>query len=290
MERTQILEERGKFGLLPTKAIEAARREKTALAPEFIAIIEDLAAGRTEDRSNLPFFAFHLLGEWRDKSACKPILRFLRSPAARLLDDAIAETSQRVMFAVFDGDSGPLRELILDPDADEFVRSRMLEAMAALAWAGEIRRDEATEFLRNCFSAFEHQIGSFVWNGWQSAVALLGVEELVPLVREAFEREFIDPGWLGFCHFERDLRDALQNPDELPPEFRPLDDVIAEFSRWYGFTQARLDEQMRIDDEPALDWSLPEPAVNVHRHVGRNDPCPCGSGRKFKKCCLAEAA
>ncbi len=21
-------------------------------------------------------------------------------------------------------------------------------------------------------------------------------------------------------------------------------------------------------------------------HVGRNDPCPCGSGRKFKKCCL----
>jgi hypothetical protein len=25
-------------------------------------------------------------------------------------------------------------------------------------------------------------------------------------------------------------------------------------------------------------------------HVGRNDPCPCGSGKKFKKCCLATAA
>lgn len=24
----------------------------------------------------------------------------------------------------------------------------------------------------------------------------------------------------------------------------------------------------------------------VARHVGRNDPCPCGSGKKFKKCCL----
>jgi uncharacterized protein YecA (UPF0149 family) len=21
--------------------------------------------------------------------------------------------------------------------------------------------------------------------------------------------------------------------------------------------------------------------------VGRNDPCPCGSGQKFKRCCLA---
>jgi len=26
-----------------------------------------------------------------------------------------------------------------------------------------------------------------------------------------------------------------------------------------------------------------------HPKVGRNDPCPCGSGKKFKKCCGAEA-
>jgi preprotein translocase subunit SecA len=23
--------------------------------------------------------------------------------------------------------------------------------------------------------------------------------------------------------------------------------------------------------------------------VGRNEPCPCGSGKKFKKCCLKDA-
>ena len=26
------------------------------------------------------------------------------------------------------------------------------------------------------------------------------------------------------------------------------------------------------------------PAVNPYVGVGRNDPCPCGSGKKFKKC------
>jgi Mlc titration factor MtfA (ptsG expression regulator) len=26
-----------------------------------------------------------------------------------------------------------------------------------------------------------------------------------------------------------------------------------------------------------------------HKRLGRNSPCPCGSGKKFKKCCLAEA-
>jgi uncharacterized protein YecA (UPF0149 family) len=30
--------------------------------------------------------------------------------------------------------------------------------------------------------------------------------------------------------------------------------------------------------------------VNPLKHVGRNDPCPCGSGKKFKKCCLDKVA
>lgn len=29
-----------------------------------------------------------------------------------------------------------------------------------------------------------------------------------------------------------------------------------------------------------------EPANAINYNVGRNDPCPCGSGKKYKKCCL----
>jgi preprotein translocase subunit SecA len=29
---------------------------------------------------------------------------------------------------------------------------------------------------------------------------------------------------------------------------------------------------------------------HVKKKVGRNDPCPCGSGKKYKKCCGASAA
>ena len=31
----------------------------------------------------------------------------------------------------------------------------------------------------------------------------------------------------------------------------------------------------------------PKPKQAGHK-VGRNDPCPCGSGKKFKKCCMAK--
>ncbi len=33
----------------------------------------------------------------------------------------------------------------------------------------------------------------------------------------------------------------------------------------------------------ALTWGTPEPRSAAR--VGRNDPCPCGSGLKFKRCC-----
>ena len=32
----------------------------------------------------------------------------------------------------------------------------------------------------------------------------------------------------------------------------------------------------------------PEPFVRAQKKVGRNDPCPCGSGKKFKRCCMGK--
>jgi len=29
-----------------------------------------------------------------------------------------------------------------------------------------------------------------------------------------------------------------------------------------------------------------QPLVRRYRRIGRNDLCPCGSGKKFKKCCI----
>lgn len=31
-----------------------------------------------------------------------------------------------------------------------------------------------------------------------------------------------------------------------------------------------------------------KPIVNAGSKIGRNDPCPCGSGKKYKKCCMKQ--
>lgn len=45
------------------------------------------------------------------------------------------------------------------------------------------------------------------------------------------------------------------------------------------------DDEDDWDDEDELGYS--EPYIRQEQKIGRNDPCPCGSGKKYKKCCGA---
>jgi hypothetical protein len=60
-------------------------------------------------------------------------------------------------------------------------------------------------------------------------------------------------------------------------------------ARQYGEQAERLrQEPLRPAASPVL---APQPGPTTRRvKVGRNDPCPCGSGKKFKKCCGSPAA
>ncbi len=53
-----------------------------------------------------------------------------------------------------------------------------------------------------------------------------------------------------------------------------------------------VSEEFRVGFHEEMD-QLREELARRHggesgvQHVGRNDPCPCGSGKKHKKCCGA---
>ncbi len=46
-------------------------------------------------------------------------------------------------------------------------------------------------------------------------------------------------------------------------------------------------EAGRYNEPPVSRDAKPETYVKTEPDVGRNDPCPCGSGKKYKKCCGA---
>lgn len=35
-----------------------------------------------------------------------------------------------------------------------------------------------------------------------------------------------------------------------------------------------------------MDYQNRKPSVREYKKIGRNDKCPCGSGKKFKNCCM----
>jgi Protein of unknown function (DUF1186)/SEC-C motif len=285
---------------LPRTALLAASARRAEMVPLFLEEVEKYLTISAAERSKPTplFFIFHLLGEWRETSAYRPLARLLRSPDDHLdtaLGYSTTETAHRIMTAVFDGDPQPIYDIILDAEADEYVRSRMCEALALLVLQDRLDRAEAAAFLRDCWRNLQPRGVCFVWNGWQSAIAMLGLTELREIVKEAFDREIIDPSWLSFHHFESDLELAVSNPTEPLPshedEFAPFGDTIEELSKWHCFSEKYRQDQERLRDAPLppLFGVLSEPIRNPLRGVGRNDPCPCGSGKKFKKCCLDDA-
>ncbi len=294
MDPMQVIKELGAPGKLPVEAIRAAQADRDTMIPIFLRTIDDFLELRGPVDPNALFFIFHLLGEWREKPAYWPLAVFLRLPRdvlETILGDCITETSHRVMAAVFDGDPDPLYQVIRDPEADEFVRAKMLQTIAIVTRRGELPRGAAAAFLRDCFSQLEPQQDCYVWQGWVDAVAWLGLTELKPLVQQAFQRKSIDPTWLTFKNFEEDLQYTLDHPDAEPlhsdGDISLFGETVAEMSGWDGF-QPKVARNESFDRR--LSGSFGTPHREPLRNVGRNDPCPCGSGKKFKKCCLTSAS
>jgi hypothetical protein len=120
---------------------------------------------------------------------------------------------------------------------------------------------------------------------------MLGMSDLKILVKKAFDQSFIDSHVLGFAHFEQDLRRGIEHPGEPwrpgDHEYSLFGDTVEELSGWYCFTEQYSEDQERWRQQAEANLLLSQPFENPFKGVGRNDPCPCGSGKKFKKCCHA---
>src|SRR5262249_13588102 len=103
--------------------------------------------------------------------------------------------------------------------------------------------------------------------------------EATAIHRQSLEEKLTDDGRLP---------DGWDNElDALARLCGPCDEDLDEFA------EDDLDEfdDQEDDDEPyddplSEDDDAAKPIVRADPKVGRNDPCPCGSGKKFKNCCL----
>jgi len=208
-----------------------------------------------------------------------------------VLGDAITETLRSIVIGSFDGDIARLTAVIDDPSTDDFVRDSLLIAMAYLTRTGRVSKHETREYLAALIDRLDPEIEEPVVAGWVTAVAMLGLDDFVPLVEALFQRAGMEYSVVTLEEFREQLRETLTELDGMAAFERehavPFTDVITELSGWAGFSGEVADADDEISEDDLLSWAAhDQPFINPFRHVGRNDPCPCGSGKKFKKCCL----
>jgi uncharacterized protein YchJ len=129
------------------------------------------------------------------------------------------------------------------------------------------------------------------------------VTELTGTVAELAER--FDMRLEYIVGFVDGIKDALINADELEPkeltadtrlnikiDFEKLYKKMVEYKadhlyslpQWEGIFDAETLKRFYTEQKHSGTYT------RVAEKVGRNDPCPCGSGKKYKKCCGVAAS
>jgi preprotein translocase subunit SecA len=150
---------------------------------------------------------------------------------------------------------------------------------------GEMRRMERAVLLQILDNAWKDHL--LAMDHLRSSVGLRGYAQVDPKVE--YKREGMrtfDLMWKGVDDRVTDIAYRIEEVE---------DDALK--STWHETAAVHADASAAAMSQPAapqVDPSQPgspngdtktEPIRNMGQKVGRNDPCPCGSGKKFKNCC-----
>ena len=291
MDTDRIIARLASAERLPVGVIQTCLSNRDEVVPAFINLLRrcaDTSQERPEEEDAI-FLVVHILAELGEKQAFQPLLDLLsadQSRVERLLGDAVGENLPQILISTFDGNTERLYDVMNDPEVDEFVRYAVFGVWTYFACMGSIDREEARQYLLQGFETLQPVTSSHVWVAWVDAVARLGFEEMRDLVKQAFSEGRLPEWSLHIQDFEDELAAALaaQDREAWMRENRlyPFTDTVGVLSKWHGFSE----DYIRKKGEYEREGQIPDIVTNPYRTVGRNDPCPCGSGKKFKHCCL----
>ena len=215
-----------------------------------------------------PLHAWRTLGQLQAVEAAKPLVRLFE----RLRHDDWLPTELRKAFSLIGPTSIPaIAEFMADRGIEEICRISVPACLEQLAQDHPDHRDE-------CVGVLAHQLSFYATNGTDLnaflvlSLANLKATEAIDVIRKAFAADCIDLTLQGDVE-DVEIAMGLRAVRDTPPP---------DVSLIPGLPRLDLDND---GDEGFGDFPTGT-FTNPFKQIGRNDPCPCGSGKKFKKCCL----
>ena len=233
-------------------------------------------------------YALFLLAEFKEKKAFPLILKMLSIPnldGFDVLGDGVMEKLSSIMVSVFDGDFLGLNEIIENKDIDSYIRNSALETYVYFYQNNLVDKKDLIQFLRKIILLYNYD--DDIYNFILTVIISTHLIEMIPDVKIMFEQDAIDyyirGGYAEFI-------DYLFNYDKFDT-IDIISNIEDNMASWYCFHKEEKDnKEFDYDNmEQAMNEFIKESTnqniINYNK-IGRNDPCPCGSGKKYKKCCL----
>jgi hypothetical protein len=285
---------------LPRDAIREARQHREQIIPRLIQSIQSataIASSGHVPEGNAHFYALFLLTEFQAREALPAIIEAISLPGElpfEMFGDAITESLPAILAALAVDRPELLDELIRNRSLNEYVRWAAADTFLYWVRDGRITRDLAVEHLRSHLREAIEGDDAEVATGLVTALSHYSPREALNELREVFECRLVDDGFISVKEVEES---ATQDESRMQAELddcRPtgVQDTISELASWAAFSEtakrsppAAPDKMWDVDWLPDDSPDLPITIRNAQPRIGRNDPCPCGSGKKFKKCC-----
>ncbi|WP_417688086.1 hypothetical protein [Roseibium sp.] len=160
------------------------------------------------------------------------------------LGDSVADTIPQVLMSTAHAQAGRCWNIAISRQHDWLVREAFLRCWTYLALMGEVSRVEATKMLRSFPKDGGLPADSFLWTGWLTAIADLGLDQLVPVVEETIATGQLEMNSLAILSsdidvFYNDLHEAnsvQRTPEEftkwkLRKRYTPFSEAYEDFFR-----------------------------------------------------------
>ncbi|MFC1960201.1 DUF1186 domain-containing protein, partial [Chloroflexota bacterium] len=223
-------------------------------------------------------YAMYLLAQFREERAYAPLVNLFSIPGETvmiLVGDIVTEDLGRIFASVSGGDISQMAMLAENEQANEYVRSAALRGMVALVARGEKSHDEVLAYYQSLFREKLLREEDFVWSALVSVSNELYPDIVYDDIKQTYQDYLVDPFFISLDDVEKTLAlDKEKVLENLKTDQRHtfIDDTIKELEGWACF-------------RPPKQPQVANPVVRKKRKVGRNEPCPCGSGQKYKRCC-----
>lgn len=254
------------------EALEKAIREKTDLDSDY----------------QLHFYALFLLGQFQDKGAFQKIAELVSLPpevVEYLIGDTVTSGLSDILYNTYDGDMNRLKQMIADKKIDEFVRADVLEVMGQLYLDGEIPETDWKSFLSR--KIHEAQGYDHIYNRIADLICRCHFVDMLPEIRYMFDHDLMDEGYLG--KYDSCVDYLFEYREEEEQFCTKSIDAAECLKSWAMFTEGGTGKPDMSEKDLEKMFRAMERTLNPpirKKKIGRNDPCPCGSGKKYKFCCM----